>query len=159
MVVCLGVVEMKFLRADHAHYNVEDAELARGEGADHNAASGEARRAQLDEACGAGHAVALLSAASPRERLRAHRQGPRCGSRHCPPGTTRQGRPPRALATAHFWSARRQSALPVSEAMLARRDIMEPEPPAPALLILERSESAGCEMMAATTPESAEGLG
>ena len=29
---------------------------------------------------------------------------------------------------------------------------MEPEPPAPALLILESSVSAGWEMMAATTP-------
>ena len=41
---------------------------------------------------------------------------------------------------------------PSSAAMLVRRDISPPEPPAPALLTLESSESAGCEMMAAATP-------
>lgn len=41
---------------------------------------------------------------------------------------------------------------PVSLAMFARRDSIPPSPPAPFLLIFERSESAGCEMMAAATP-------
>ena len=41
---------------------------------------------------------------------------------------------------------------PVSLAMFARRESMPPSPPAPYKLIFERSESAGCEMMAAATP-------
>ena len=41
---------------------------------------------------------------------------------------------------------------PVSLAMLIRRCVVEPLPPAPALLILDSSVSAGWEMMAAATP-------
>ena len=36
--------------------------------------------------------------------------------------------------------------------MLPRRESMPPLPPAPALLILDRRVSAGCEMIAAVTP-------
>mmetsp|Transcript_13953 Transcript_13953/g.38355 ORF Transcript_13953/g.38355 Transcript_13953/m.38355 type:complete len:206 (+) Transcript_13953:201-818(+) len=41
---------------------------------------------------------------------------------------------------------------PISLAMLARRVIIGPSPPAPALLTLERRVSAGWEMMAEATP-------
>ena len=41
---------------------------------------------------------------------------------------------------------------PVSAAMFPSLENIPPEPPAPALLILDRSVSAGCEMMAAATP-------
>ena len=42
--------------------------------------------------------------------------------------------------------------MPVSAMMLPSRDIIPPLPPAPALFTLDKSESAGCEMMAAVTP-------
>merc|ERR1719453_1586069 len=41
---------------------------------------------------------------------------------------------------------------PSSAVMFAMRLNMPPVPPAPPLFILERRVSAGCEMMAATTP-------
>jgi len=41
---------------------------------------------------------------------------------------------------------------PVSAAMRPNLTIMEPSPPAPALLTLERRQSAGCEIVAAATP-------
>jgi hypothetical protein len=46
--------------------------------------------------------------------------------------------------------ARRQK--PSSLAMFIRRVVVLPDPPAPALLILDSSVSAGWLMMAATTP-------
>ena len=55
--------------------------------------------------------------------------------------TQRAGRPVRQRLTK-----------PISLAMFQRRETVLPEPPAPALLILESSVSAGCDTMAATTP-------
>eukprot|EP00321_Phaeocystis_globosa_P016499 CAMPEP_0118830862 /NCGR_PEP_ID=MMETSP1162-20130426/28249_1 /TAXON_ID=33656 /ORGANISM="Phaeocystis Sp, Strain CCMP2710" /LENGTH=371 /DNA_ID=CAMNT_0006762231 /DNA_START=145 /DNA_END=1257 /DNA_ORIENTATION=- len=46
----VGIVEVELLRADHTHDDVEDAELAGGERADHDAAGAQAHRAQVDEA-------------------------------------------------------------------------------------------------------------
>ena len=42
--------------------------------------------------------------------------------------------------------------IPVSAMMLLKRDIIDPVPPAPALLILDNNVSAGWEMIAAETP-------
>ena len=47
--VLLRVVEVELLGADGGHDDVEDAELAGGEGADHDAPRAEARRAQRDD--------------------------------------------------------------------------------------------------------------
>merc|ERR1719272_2772957 len=41
---------------------------------------------------------------------------------------------------------------PVSLAIFARRTMIVPSPPAPALFTLDSNVSAGCEMMAAATP-------
>ena len=46
----IGVVEVELLGANDAHDGVEDAELAGGQGTDHDATSGEAGGAELDEA-------------------------------------------------------------------------------------------------------------
>eukprot|EP00962_Isochrysis_galbana_P050909 scaffold22268_cov123-Isochrysis_galbana.AAC.2 len=50
LVLRLRVVEVELLGADHGHHDVEDAELAGGEGADHDAAREQTLRAQLHDA-------------------------------------------------------------------------------------------------------------
>jgi len=43
-------------------------------------------------------------------------------------------------------------AIPISEAILISLEVVDPVPPAPALLILDNKVSAGWEIIAAATP-------